>query len=824
MANSALIGCLINDRFLIKSQLAAGGFGSIYIARQVDFDRDVAVKFLHSDLVEDDESMSRFAREARILAGLTHNNIVSCYAHGVWVGKMPYLVFELLQGRNLRQVLNAEKTLSWQRTFSIGADVCSALSHAHNSGIIHRDIKPENIFITDDGTVKLIDFGLSHVNEQKLTQTGALIGTAQYMSPEQSLGEKVGPWTDLYSLGSVLYECIAGNPPFVSDNPFGLMYMHRMEPVPPLVSSSEPLDSCIFQILSMALAKDAKDRFATAGEFGAALANPESFSQRGGKLGKAARRRNWSLRAPALVLVVAALVAGCAFLMSGNILAVGLEKFGRVLPLHERIEFYTQCCKVLQRSRSGEGAMLLLRDCYKDARLPLVERLSLVSQCLHLMKELNYTSEMVKTFDESVSLIRLLKFEDIVTQAQRDQACEALMMLDDVAVASGLGQRNDDYPHAKRMVTECFFLDKDYSNYARCRSLAVTGDTPLHQITAFIITMTDLGDAKQWSLMLDCLHQEERALRSRGKHDRRAAELFRQLSASVALRQKKETTVTGLIIDDILPWITSAGLTSDELYYVLRAICTTRHERRKFEDLANFFPFLQAKLNMDNAELSNCEPYFKLLKAQWLISQRNRSAACSILCDLVRTGPDDYACQIAGNNGITAGANRSLTGRVDHKMLDEMAAAIKSRQYQDYESDLASIYRSKCYDYADNKQPLAAAESARQSLSYTSPEKQPLAYSSWSAILGGILEHDNKSQESERVVDAGIALVEKLHGTDADTCELLCLKGFHLAKRHDKSWKNYQSRAEIGSKRLSNAAITESVFRTRTYSDSVDPE
>jgi len=283
----ALEGQLIDGRFQIIGTIAEGGFGAIYLARQLGFERDVAVKFLHNHLIDESDSVARFEREAKALSSLSHKNLVACYAYGTWLNRLPYAVFELVNGKTLKQRLAVEHRIPWQEAFSIGIDVCSALSAAHGAGIIHRDLKPENIMVASDGTVKVLDFGLVHIDGQQLTQTGALVGSLMYMSPEQAAGKIAIPESDIYSLACVIYEAICGQPPLLSDNPMGLLHKHRTEHPQPLSNTVKDIPDCVENVLSGAMTKDSADRYPDAATFahelkkaldgGSSAGNPFSF-------------------------------------------------------------------------------------------------------------------------------------------------------------------------------------------------------------------------------------------------------------------------------------------------------------------------------------------------------------------------------------------------------------------------------------------------------------------------------------------------------------------------------------------------------------------
>ncbi|MBY0551932.1 MAG: serine/threonine protein kinase [Candidatus Obscuribacterales bacterium] len=267
-------GLLLDEKYEILSALGEGGFSRVYIARQLDCQRVVAIKLLRSELAADQESRKRFLRECKALSSLDHPNILKIYAMGLWLNKVPYMVTELVQGTTLRFRLQEQGVQEIDEVRRIAQQCALALEEAHRCGVIHRDIKPENIIFNEQGDLKLIDFGLAlyyppdHVQEQKLTSTGMLMGTANYMSPEQGCGQPTDARSDIYSLCCVLYECINGNPPFQADTFVGILYKHKHEEVPEFTGNCE---ASLKAAVLKGLAKQPTDRFQSAREFSLAV-------------------------------------------------------------------------------------------------------------------------------------------------------------------------------------------------------------------------------------------------------------------------------------------------------------------------------------------------------------------------------------------------------------------------------------------------------------------------------------------------------------------------------------------------------------------------
>jgi eukaryotic-like serine/threonine-protein kinase len=263
---------LLGGRYELGDVLGYGGMAEVRRGRDVRLGRDVAVKALRSDLARDPSFQSRFRREAQSAASLNHPSIVAVYDTGEDVDDgvvSPYIVMEYVEGRTLRQVLEAEGRLLPRRALEITAQICTALDQAHRAGIVHRDVKPGNVMLTPAGEVKVMDFGIARAltgAAATMTQTAAVIGTAHYLSPEQARGEHVDARSDVYSAGCMLYELITGGPPFTGDTAVAVAYQHvREDPVPP--SRIEPdIPAPVDAIVLKAMAKNPANRYQTAAD------------------------------------------------------------------------------------------------------------------------------------------------------------------------------------------------------------------------------------------------------------------------------------------------------------------------------------------------------------------------------------------------------------------------------------------------------------------------------------------------------------------------------------------------------------------------------
>jgi tRNA A-37 threonylcarbamoyl transferase component Bud32 len=321
-----MVGEVVADRYELEELVGTGGMSSVYRARDRLLERQVAIKVLHEHYSRDEDYVERFRREARAAAKLSHPNIVTVIDRGEADGRQ-FIVFEYIDGENLKQLVAGKGRLSVRDALELGIQIGRALAFAHAQGLVHRDVKPQNVLIRGVDA-KVTDFGIARSLDVQvgLTQTGTVLGTSEYISPEQATGRPVDARTDVYSLGVVLYELLAGEPPYTGDSFVSVAMRHVSDPVPSITAARPDVPLRVDAALRRAMAKDPDDRFQTMDEVVAELSTclaglgdldddrtvivappvtPRSRPQR--------RRRRWSPLAFLLVAVAAVAVAVGAY-------------------------------------------------------------------------------------------------------------------------------------------------------------------------------------------------------------------------------------------------------------------------------------------------------------------------------------------------------------------------------------------------------------------------------------------------------------------------------------------------------------------------------
>jgi eukaryotic-like serine/threonine-protein kinase len=263
-------GTIIDGRYRVLSRLGAGGMADVYLAQDEQLDREVAVKLLHRRFAEDAAFVERFRREAQSAASLQHPNVVSVFDRGAFDGTY-YIAMEYLHGRTLKRLIREEAPLETARAIDLTLQMLKAARFAHRRGVIHRDLKPHNVIIDDNDHIKVTDFGIARAGASDMTETGSIMGTAQYLSPEQAQGHAVSAPSDLYSIGIVLYEMLTGRVPFDGESPVSIALKHVSEPPVPPSQINPGVPSALEQVVMWSLNKNPADRPADADQFIMAL-------------------------------------------------------------------------------------------------------------------------------------------------------------------------------------------------------------------------------------------------------------------------------------------------------------------------------------------------------------------------------------------------------------------------------------------------------------------------------------------------------------------------------------------------------------------------
>ena len=258
---------VLDNRYDVVRPLGSGGMGEVYLARDRVLGRDVALKVLRKQYAGDDEFAERFKREAMSAASLSHSNIIQVYDRGETEEGASYIAMEYVPGGTLKERISREGPLEAADAAGLGAQVAQALAAAHDRGMVHRDIKPQNVLLAARGGAKVADFGIARAGSSAtISRTGAVMGTAGYMSPEQALGRPTTPKSDLYSLGVVLYEALTGELPYTADNPIAVSMKHVNEPLRPPIEIDPSIPEGMNALVTKLLAKDPEDRYADADE------------------------------------------------------------------------------------------------------------------------------------------------------------------------------------------------------------------------------------------------------------------------------------------------------------------------------------------------------------------------------------------------------------------------------------------------------------------------------------------------------------------------------------------------------------------------------
>ena len=261
---------IVDGRYRVLGRIGSGGMADVYRAEDTHLGREVALKVLHRRFAQDAEFVERFRREAKSAAGLQHPHVVGVFDRGEYEGTY-YIAMEHLRGRTLKDLVNESAPLHPMRVIDLGIQILHAAGFAHRRGVIHRDFKPHNVIVDEEGVAKVTDFGIARAGASEMTETGSIMGTAQYLSPEQAQGHPVSAASDLYSIGVMLYEMLTGRLPFQGDSAVSIALKHLQEPPPPMSVDGLSVEPNLEAVVMGALAKDPLARWQTAEDFAAAL-------------------------------------------------------------------------------------------------------------------------------------------------------------------------------------------------------------------------------------------------------------------------------------------------------------------------------------------------------------------------------------------------------------------------------------------------------------------------------------------------------------------------------------------------------------------------
>jgi tRNA A-37 threonylcarbamoyl transferase component Bud32 len=328
---------VLSGRYRLESKLGSGGMSTVYLAVDEVLDRQVAIKLLHREISEEADQLERFRREARAAARLSHPNLVGVIDAGEDDGR-PYIVFEYIPGRTLKRRLQEEGRLPVDEAVAYAIEIGRGLTAAHARKLVHRDVKPQNVLIDPDGRAKVTDFGIARSLESKgLTATGRVLGTTDYVSPEQAMGEDVDERSDVYSLGVVLYEMLSGDVPFQAETQVGVAMKHVNEPMPDVQSRRPEVSATVASVVDRATTKDPRDRYGTVAEMVRDLEQTLEVeaARRGGTSGEAtsvldsvpANRRRLGRRrrisGPGIALAIVLIALAAAAVIFANRLDLG---------------------------------------------------------------------------------------------------------------------------------------------------------------------------------------------------------------------------------------------------------------------------------------------------------------------------------------------------------------------------------------------------------------------------------------------------------------------------------------------------------------------
>ena len=471
---------IVDGRYRILRRIGSGGMADVYCAEDTQLGRQVALKLLYERFAEDDEFVERFRREASSAAGLQHPNVVQVFDRGEWDGTY-YIAMEFLPGRNLKQIVREHGALDPALAGDLVIQILKAARFAHRRGIVHRDIKPHNVIVDDEGRAKVTDFGIARAGASEMTETGSIMGTAQYLSPEQAQGLPVDARSDLYSIGIVLYELLTGRPPFDAESAVTIALKQVSETPPHPREHNPAVPPALDAVTMRALRKEPAERFQDADEFIAALESAlaggyvETVAEDPVAALEEEDRRNWRRIAviALIVLALAALAIGAWLLLmpeKSTVPDVVGERSGTAAQILQNRGFEVDVVPIRsdtvaedrvagQRPEPGteadEGSLVTITVSSGpgEAPVPLVQGMP-ADEAADELREAGFTPERREEFSDSVRSGRVIETNPAEGTSVRRGSTVTLIVSrgsERVAVPDVVGRSRDE---AERLLRE----------------------------------------------------------------------------------------------------------------------------------------------------------------------------------------------------------------------------------------------------------------------------------------------------------------------------------------------------------------------------------
>ncbi len=707
------------------SELASGGFGSLYVARQRGFEREVAVKFLTPSLWQDADALARFEREAKIIAGLSHKNIAPCYAYGIWGGKVPYLVLELLHGTTLRQTLRAAGKLPWERSFSLGVDLCSALAQAHAAGVVHRDIKPENIFITDDGTVKLLDFGLSRVGDQQLTEAGTLLGTVLYMSPEQAAGKTATTSSDIYSLGCVLYESIAGHPPHVANDPMAVLHLQLKEYPQLLATANDTIPAKVDNVLFKAMSKEPEGRYADALSFGTDLRNaltqkdfigvtPCEISSMSA-FDKPNEKHSKGHQLFAMIAVVALIVLPFALIFSSSTLSQALLVCANAIPAKQRTATIESWADSLESMHLSEAAAILYKATTQLPAIDPVQRIRQLDKLTRTLLQQNDQAAAAKVVSQSKDYLSALEMETPLSTRDAQTILSALTLDLHVVDPSQLGRIHNELFNAGTHVENVLWNNRMFDQWECSRELNFREfeSAPIDRFCQVLLGVMKLEQEQQYGLIGKLVKHKMTALEGNQRLDPDLRKLYESLIAEANKRHSaKKQNYSEPLASVTYPWLVGPALTSHEKKLVLEALCNSMGDYTQEWQVAPLYTFLvKSRPSEDDYSDNGYQCLVQFVHGAALMQSGKSAEAAEEFIAVTKKSDEIYLLLSASKTATALLSSKTHTNIKSAGQLEKLAKILQLRENENRTEDSSLTNSIGNYGLLQGK--LLAAEKER---------------------------------------------------------------------------------------------------------------